>query len=89
MSVLLLMLVVLVAFGLCFAAMAVGVLIRGRAMRGGCSSDPVIDDDGRLASCGVCPKKEISLCETDDETGLAGVASLSTLGRFDSTHDKH
>jgi len=75
--------IVLGTFTLCFCGMAIGLIIRGRVMRGGCGDEPHITEDGRLASCGACPKKEIDLCETDDTMGTATIASLGTLGRFE------
>jgi hypothetical protein len=76
-----LILVVTVAFAVCFAAMAIGLLLRGRRMRGGCSDEPDVPD-GRLAACGLCPKKKVNLCDTDDPSGLPEIAELSTLGRY-------
>lgn len=73
---------VLIVFGVCFAAMAVGLIFRGVKMRGGCGHEPELEDD-RLPGCGVCPKKEVDLCESDDTTGLAAISTLQTLGRFD------
>ena len=81
-------LVALGVFGLCFAGMAIGLIVRGRAMRGGCADEPVIED-GHLMSCGGCPKKEISLCEEEDDMGLAGISELSTLGRFADEGSAH
>ena len=84
MTVFITFLLVLGAFALCFAGMAIGLIIRGKRMRGGCGDEPVITEDGRLSSCGACPKKEIDLCETDDTMGTAEISSLGTLGRFEN-----
>lgn len=73
---------VAILFGLCFLAMAIGLLVRRMILRGGCGSHAVIVD-GEKISCGACPKKEIDLCESDDETGLAKIAAVGTMGRFD------
>lgn len=72
----------LCGFAICFAAMAIGLILRGRKMRGGCGSEPQIDEEGRLASCGSCPKKPVSLCESEDSMGTAAIAELGTLGRY-------
>ena len=39
-------------FALCIGAMAVGLAIRGRIMRGGCGSDTVVVDG--VERCGAC-----------------------------------
>ena len=52
-----------------FACMAIGLLIRGHVMRGGCGTESKIEE-GKLAYCEACPKKEISLCESEDTLGL-------------------
>ena len=48
------------------------------------------ESEGGLVSSGAYPRQEISLCEEEDDMGMAGIAELSTLGRFadqGSTHD--
>ena len=74
--------VVLVVVGFSFAAMAIGLIFRGRIMRGGCGSSPGGHDSEDI-SCDACSKKTINLCESDDSTGLAAVSAVATWGRFE------
>jgi hypothetical protein len=50
-------LVALVAFGLAFAAMAIGVLFSGRCLRGSCGGPAVARPDGERLSCTDCPNR--------------------------------
>lgn len=75
------LLVVLAVLALCFLAMAIGLIFRGKIIRGGCGSSPEGHDD-KVISCDTCSKKAINLCEDDDTMGLAGVSSVATWGRF-------
>ena len=70
--------VTLILFGLAFAAMAVGLFVRGKIMRGGCGSSHEIEAGG----CEACSKKALNLCDEEDEMGLAGPSFAGTLGRF-------
>ena len=72
--------------GSCFLAMAIGLMLRGKIMRGGCSSHSGMDES--LDGCGACPKKQINLCKEDDDMGLSGISALETLGRYDQTDPK-
>lgn len=67
-------------FGLAILAMAVGLLLRGKIMRGGCGSHTE-PGDGPTA-CDACSKKQLNLCDEDDTTGLAGPSFAATMGRF-------
>jgi len=69
-----------VVFGLCFSAMAVGLLVRGKVMRGGCGSEP--GAKGADGGCSVCGKRKINLCEAEDDMGLSAPSAVSTMGRF-------
>jgi len=66
----------IVFFGASVLAMAVGLLLRGKIMRGGCGSH------SSGGSCDVCSKKKINLCEDDDKSDLAGPSFAGTMGRF-------
>ncbi|NQU40927.1 MAG: hypothetical protein HQ523_13330 [Lentisphaerae bacterium] len=66
-----------VLFGLAFAAMAVGLFVRGKIMRGGCGSSQEIE-----GGCDSCSKKALNLCDEEDKMGLAGPSFTGTLGRF-------
>ena len=79
--------VAILVFGLCFAGMAVGLIVRGRRMGGGCGSDPDPDAAGNALGCGACPKKKVNLCDSEDPSGMADIAELATLGRYRETGD--
>jgi hypothetical protein len=68
-------------FGTAFLAMAVGLLLRGKIMRGGCGS--ATDDNASPIGCDACSKKQINLCDDEDSTGLAGPSFTATMGRFE------
>ena len=77
-----LFLVVLTFFALYFLGMGVRVLIKGAAFRGGCGTTE--ENPGQhILNCGACPKKKVALCETDDTSGLAGVAKIATMARYE------
>jgi len=67
-------------FGLAITAMAVGLILRGKIMRGGCGSTP--HGDAPDVGCEACSKKRLNLCDENDTTGLAGPSFSATLGRF-------
>ena len=48
----------LAIFGVAFAAMAVGVLLTGRRLRGSCGGSGVCGPDGESLSCATCPNRE-------------------------------
>ncbi len=45
----------IVAFGIIVAAMAIGVIFRGKCIRGSCGGEAVIGPDGELLNCDSCP----------------------------------
>lgn len=59
-------LIAVVLFASFFAAMSIGVMLSGRSLRGSCGGDSVMDANGNPLSCGACPKKEASVCPSDD-----------------------
>lgn len=71
----------LVLFGLAVIAMAVGLLLRGKVMRGGCGSAP--PEGAEHIGCDACSKKQLNLCDDEDTTGLAGPSFAATMGRFE------
>lgn len=72
-------------FGMAFLAMAIGLMLRGKVLRGGCGSAPA--KDGRTIGCEACSKKQLNLCDEDDATGLAGPSFAATMGRFERRTD--
>ena len=74
--------IVLMVFALYFAGMGIRMLLKKGGFRAGCTSEVHINEDN-VMECGVCPKKEINLCESRDEMGLAEISSIATMGRFD------
>mgnify|MGYP001176962580 CR=1 FL=1 len=57
----------IVLFGLAFAGLALGVMLKGKQVSGGCGGD-VHDKDGNLVVEGncACGKKQHDRCETDN-----------------------
>ena len=60
------LLLTLAVFGVCMLGMAIGVIARGRNLRGSCGGVEVMGTDGDPLSCGACPKSEAELCPSDD-----------------------
>jgi len=48
----------LAVFGIAFAAMAVGVMLSGRCLRGSCGGSGVTGPDGESLSCATCPNRD-------------------------------
>ncbi len=69
-----------VILGLAVAAMSIGLLLRGRIMRGGCGSHSGSAD--APIGCDACSKKQLNICDEDDTAGLAGPSMAATMGRF-------
>ena len=67
---------VVIIFGVCTGLMAVGLMLRGTVMRGGCGSH------GSAGGCEVCSKKMVNLCDSEDDSGLAGPSFVATMGRY-------
>lgn len=68
-------LLTLALFGCFMAAMGVGVMFSGRALRGSCGGPDVHTAQGDVLSCGACPKKESDVCPSDDAyVALAQIA---------------
>lgn len=44
-----------IAFGLIVLAMAVGVIFRGRCIRGSCGGQAIYGPEGELLNCDSCP----------------------------------
>jgi len=78
--------VISIIFALCFAAMAVGLMVRGRKMRGGCGSHGHSDkkEEKEHSSCGFCAeKKKLNICSAENKGAVKDVSKLNTLGRFE------
>lgn len=69
-----------VLIGLAFAAMCIGLMLRGRVLRGGCGSHAA--DDGTTIGCDACTKKQLNICKDEDTAGLAGPTIAATMGRY-------
>lgn len=66
-------------FATCMTAMAVGVLLSDRALRGSCGGPEVHTADGDALSCGACPRKANDVCPSDDP--LVAIAQLGNPKR--------
>ena len=67
-------------FGLAVVAMAIGLLLRGKVLRGGCGSSAGANAPD--IGCDACSKKRLNLCDDEDADGLAGPSFAATMGRF-------
>ena len=77
--------IILFAFIFSFAAMNIGIILKGRVMSGGCGNKRTIQlgngfskEDG----CGFCPEKKLNLCSSSDEGELKNISRLQSLGRL-------
>jgi len=77
-----LIIVTFILFIGCVGAMAVGLMLRGRIMRGGCGSTHV-DKDGNVIACESCSKKALNLCDEESSPELARASFAATMGRFE------
>ena len=58
MNFLIAMLFAVLFFGAIVAAMAVGVIFRGKCIRGSCGGEAMIGPDGELLNCDTCPVRK-------------------------------
>jgi len=58
MKILGLILITAVAFGIIMLAMAVGVIFRGKCIRGSCGGEAIYGPDGDLLNCDSCPVRK-------------------------------
>ncbi len=59
----LLFLISIVVIGIAMAAMAVGVMLSDRCLRGSCGGPEVLGPDGQPISCDACPARRREACE--------------------------
>jgi hypothetical protein len=64
--------VALAVFGVAFAAMAIGVMLSGRCLRGSCGGPAMTGPDGERVSCANCPNRRAS-------HGVRGNVSVTTI----------
>jgi hypothetical protein len=57
------------------AGLGTGMLLRGRELRGSCGGDEIRLPGGEVLSCGTCPKREASLCGTEEPLVALALAS--------------
>jgi len=69
-----------VILGVAVVAMSIGLLLRGKVMRGGCGSQSAPGD--APIGCDACSKKQLNICDEEDTSGLAGPSVAATMGRF-------
>lgn len=69
-------LVAFAIFGLAFAAMAIGVMLSGRCLRGSCGGPGVTGPDGARVSCANCPNRRKSHADSRDVAGAANSRQL-------------
>ena len=55
MNTILVIFITVVAFAVIIAAMAVGVIFRGKCIRGSCGGEAIYGPDGELLNCDSCP----------------------------------
>lgn len=70
-------------FGLSFAGMAVGVIVKDTVLRGSCGGGDIHAPDGSVISCGACPKKEATVCPSDDR-----LVAIAQFGHPDPDHHR-
>jgi hypothetical protein len=68
---LLIVLIVAAFFGVVVVAMAIGVILRGKCLRGSCGGEAVIGPNGELLNCDTCPVRK-------DKDALARATSQGT-----------
>ena len=53
-----LLLITFAAFCFITLVMAVGVMFKGRCLRGSCGGEAIVDADGELLNCATCPVRK-------------------------------
>ena len=72
-----------------FAAMAIGLILRGKILTGGCGSHGAKkgknkESESDHEGCGFCAeKKKLNICSSENKGDLKEVSKLGMLGRFD------
>src|SRR5690606_16029375 len=61
-------------FGICFALLGIGFLVRGMVLKGSCGGAAAVLGE---ESCGACGKKERDMCPSEDGTGLLDLSQIS------------
>jgi len=47
----------ILAIGVLMAAMAIGVIVKNKSLRGSCGGPDIVDCDGESLACGTCPNR--------------------------------
>ena len=47
----------ILVIGALMAAMAIGVIVKNKSLRGSCGGQGVVDCDGESLACGTCPNR--------------------------------
>jgi hypothetical protein len=47
----------ILVIGALMAAMAIGVIVKNKSLRGSCGGPDVVDCDGESLACGACPNR--------------------------------
>ncbi len=84
MNLLIIIILTLFVVVISFIAMGVGLIIKGKKMRGGCGSKPEeYEENG--SSCEFCAeKRKLNLCSSSDSPEMSKISKISTLSRFQS-----
>jgi len=53
----------LVVFGIAALVMAVGVIFKGRCLRGSCGGPGILDSAGEDIRCATCPHRDENKCD--------------------------
>jgi len=70
-------------FGAAMGGMSIGLILKGRLLRGSCGGPQVVTSGGDPLSCGACPKSEAEVCPSDDN-----LIRLSQIGHPDPAHHR-
>lgn len=74
-------LLVMLFFGACMGAMAIGVVLSDRALQGSCGGAGEALAEAHGVQCGVCSKKDAEICPSDDP-----LVALAQLGNPNPKH---